>query len=639
MPAGIVVCIRGHISMKSVSQFLYKYENADFSTQLKARFVFYLCFTAFFCVLASLLFTLYIQEFTQDKPGLNLNIIMGEVLIAFVFITCLFVLIRGNFKVAGHALMIFMFAGIWEVLFVDKGEALIRLDTLVLVLAAFSMLPIIILDKKNEFVAYYAINIIIFYFYMFTFADEMRISEAAKLDVLVDTSIAFVFSGIVGYNVQRINKRSLERMENDIKEREIAEKALAASEKKFREMADMLPQVVFECNRDGLLTYVNKNSYYIFGYSDEEIKKGINIYSTIVRTEHEKITENIKELVEGKQNKGHRYLAVKRDGTTFPVMIFSDLIKENEIITGFRGIIIDISEKENAEKELQEAKERQRAKLEFLVEQRTKELSDANEELITINNELTKRHQELQKALDDLNQAQNQLIEAEKMASIGILAAGIAHEINNPLNFIKGGITGFDKYFNEHLPERVPEVATLIKGINMGVDRAAQIVTSLNHFSRTNDSADEDCYIHSIIENCLIILQNKIKHKITVEKHFSDQLLTIKGNEGKLHQAFLNILTNSYQAIKDTGNITISTNQQNNCVNVVFSDNGCGISDENLQKVFNPFFTTKEPGEGTGLGMAITYKIIQEHKGRINLFSELEKGTTVTITLPKERNV
>jgi len=298
---------------------------------------------------------------------------------------------------------------------------------------------------------------------------------------------------------------------------------------------------------------------------------------------------------------------------------------------------VNITEKKKIEQELEDY----RKNLEKLVKERTealeianKALEDTNKKLQKTNEELNRQRLELQQALQNLNKTQVQLVESEKMASLGVLAAGVAHEINNPLNFIHGGSMGIENYMNDYLVDHKEQLEPMINAINTGVHRAARIVASLSHFSRSTDSIEEQCNIHAIIENCLVMLQNQIKNKATVIKEFTDKPFVMTGNDGKLHQVFLNIIANAVQAIPEKGEIKISTQIKENYLKIAITDNGLGIEKKHLSRIFDPFFTTKPPGKGTGLGLSIVNKILIEHKGHISVDSELGKGTTMNITLP-----
>ncbi len=290
---------------------------------------------------------------------------------------------------------------------------------------------------------------------------------------------------------------------------------------------------------------------------------------------------------------------------------------------------------------------KQKIKLNKLVKLRTSELHDAihilenqkvelknkQSEILNKNEVLDKHRKQLQNTIDKLKEAQSSLVQQEKMASLGILTAGVAHEINNPLNYILGGYTGLESYIKE-LGIENEDVEVLLDSIKTGVDRAADIVSGLNQFSRTKETFDEECDIHAILDNSILMIKHLAKNRIEIIKNYSASCCKIKGNVGKMHQVFINIITNSCQAIDNTGAITITTTSNENNLIVRIEDTGSGIEKGHLNKITDPFFTTKEPGKGSGLGLSITYKIIQEHFGKIEFESEPNKGTVATITLP-----
>ncbi len=246
--------------------------------------------------------------------------------------------------------------------------------------------------------------------------------------------------------------------------------------------------------------------------------------------------------------------------------------------------------------------------------------------------ELQKR--ELKKAIKQLKSAQEQMIQSDKMASLGILAAGVAHEINNPLNFIQGGVEGLEQTLKRSKKIKKEEYAELLRAIKEGISRASTIVLSLNEFSHSSEKKLEPCDIYHLIDNCLTMIRYRLKNGIELKKEFGSKDAVVLGNNGKLHQAFLNILTNSIQAIDKRGSITIRTTLENDSISIEFTDSGHGIKPENLNKITEPFFSTKDPGKGTGLGLSITYAIINEHGGSLKYTSKWGEGTTASIRLP-----
>jgi len=255
-----------------------------------------------------------------------------------------------------------------------------------------------------------------------------------------------------------------------------------------------------------------------------------------------------------------------------------------------------------------------------------KRMANLNVSLKDTAEEINQKNKELELALSNLSRAQDQLVKSEKMASVGVLASGIAHELNNPLNFIHGGLQQLEQQIGK--PEKNPgDLATFVEIMKEGLNRATTILKGLGHYSRQSDKMDERCDIHKIIDNCLLILNNSLKYRIEIQKQFSSQEFMLIGNEGRLHQALLNILSNAEQAIVGHGTISIITRVSGPVKTIEISDTGYGISKENLAKLGSLFFTTKEPGKGTGFGLSISYKVIQEHGGTVEVESEVGVGT------------
>jgi|GEM_PF-1719348 len=314
---------------------------------------------------------------------------------------------------------------------------------------------------------------------------------------------------------------------------------------------------------------------------------------------------------------------------------------EVQIVQQLADMTWETVERKKAEKEL----EKYREQLELRVKQRTAELDSAlnkikssNEILQNTNRKINEQKARLETTLTQLRETQSHLVQSEKMASLGVLTAGVAHEINNPLNYIQTGIYGLKNLIEQGvIQSSSPEQQeTVLRAITTGVTRASNIVKSLKSFSRKGENVFTAFNIHDVIDNCLVMLNYEINNKCTINKDYTSESFVFCGNQENFHQVFINVLMNAVQSIKNKGIISIETkvtsSKKQLVINIV--DNGSGISKENLTKIFDPFFTTKYHGKGTGLGLAIVYKIIQEHKGTISYNSELGKGTEVTIELP-----
>ncbi|MEE4311043.1 MAG: PAS domain S-box protein [candidate division KSB1 bacterium] len=264
---------------------------------------------------------------------------------------------------------------------------------------------------------------------------------------------------------------------------------------------------------------------------------------------------------------------------------------------------------------------------------------------------------DMRKVLDDLEEAncslketQSQLVQSEKMASLGMLVAGIAHEINTPIGAVNSmhdtlfrAINRMKSVIQQRLtkePEVENELANAFKIIEKankviqnGTNRVIEIVRRLRSFARLDEADLKDADIHEGLEDTLTLIHHEIKHDIKVTRNFGE-IPRITCYPGQLNQVFLNLLINARQAISGKGEIRISTSHENGEIRVAFQDNGSGISKTDIGKIFDPGFTTKGSGVGTGLGLSICYQIIHDHNGTIEVESVPGEGTTFTVVLP-----
>jgi two-component system NtrC family sensor kinase len=248
---------------------------------------------------------------------------------------------------------------------------------------------------------------------------------------------------------------------------------------------------------------------------------------------------------------------------------------------------------------------------------------------------LQETEQSLKESLALLNEKQAQLVESEKRASMGFLVAGVAHELNNPLNNISLRAEIVKKEIQGLSDERL---VNYVQDIVIQSERAHKIINNLLDFARARKSEEmEKQDIIDIVNDSLNLVANQLRiTNIKLIKNIPEQSFYVNGNRSKLEQILISILTNAIQAMKDAGTLTvgIGPDDKNRNVLVKISDTGKGIPEGNIKNLFEPFFTTKPPGEGTGLGLAVSHTLVTEHKGKILVESKVGAGTTFTVKLP-----
>lgn len=238
--------------------------------------------------------------------------------------------------------------------------------------------------------------------------------------------------------------------------------------------------------------------------------------------------------------------------------------------------------------------------------------------------------------LKEIQDREKQLIESRKMAAIGTLTAGIAHEINNPLNNISLTTETLIYEFNEWSEEQKMD---MLRDIYSQVERAGATVANLLDFTHRDESSFKVLSVRDVLESTAVLINNELLvNNITLEMKFDDGFSRIRGHHQNLQQVFLNLLLNAIEAMHNGGELIILTSVEGNSVRIDISDTGIGIPEEHLGKIFDPFFTTKEVGKGTGLGLSVSYGIIEKHHGSIVAKSEAGKGTTVSVLLPISEN-
>ncbi len=413
----------------------------------------------------------------------------------------------------------------------------------------------------------------------------------------------------------------------NITTRKKTEEALRKSEEKHRQLIEIMNEGFAILDKNGIITYVNARLCQMMGYEQGELINRLTV-DFLDMENLENMQKHITSRSEGR-NIPYEVEWIRKDGSKLPTIVSPmPLFDEEGKFEGNVAVLTDISE------------------------------------LKKIENELITKNKELEKTLKTVKEMHTQLVISEKMASLGQITAGVAHEIKNPLNFVKGNIeplkrdihdiiTILNKYESiieskdlknnfsevESLKNEtdyaylIEEIKKLTDGILEGAHRTAEIVKSLGSFSHTDGDKFIKTNIHEGIDSTLTLLGSKIKERITVHKDYGD-LPEIECIPGKLNQVFMNLLANATQAIAEKGDIFIKTSLDGSNIHISIKDTGMGMNEEVQKHIFEPFYTTKEFGKGTGLGLSITYSIVEQHQGNIAVKSEPGKGTEFFISLP-----
>jgi two-component system NtrC family sensor kinase len=266
-------------------------------------------------------------------------------------------------------------------------------------------------------------------------------------------------------------------------------------------------------------------------------------------------------------------------------------------------------------------------------------VKSAVEECRRFNVELMRVNRHLEKANTELKKSQEQIIQSEKMFAVGQLASGVAHEINNPLGsiltYVKLAVKKIEHYSSESNPLDLSQLRKYMATVEEEVNRCKGITRGLLDFSRVREPEMNVVDMNNILNNALELVEHQLsEQRINLVKKFGSLTFKIVADSHQIQQVFINIILNALHAMSGGGILEITTRKRSKFAEIVFKDSGCGIADEDLPRIFTPFFTTKKVGEGTGLGLSVAYGIIENHGGEIIVKSKIGEGTTVTIMLP-----
>ncbi len=496
-----------------------------------------------------------------------------------MFILFLILFIRGGGENSGHVWS-FSLPLVFLFLFGIKWGTILTLGFILLVMVALKV-PVDILPHQ-----YYSLDFLVRYLGAFA---------------LICTTA--YFSEYIRKKTSRaIQQKNLE-LEKTVKELQSIGKTLKESEKRFRELADLLPQPVFESDLQGNITFLSRSGYELSGYSERDFTHRVDTLQMFVPEDRKRVNENTKKILKHQKLGGIKYRIKKKDGSTFPVIIHSAPIVKADRIVGSRGIIIDISQLMQAEAE--------KKKL---------------EEKLTI---------------------------SEKMETVGQLAGGVAHDLNNILS----AIVGYPDLLLLNLPKK-SKLRKPILTMKKSGQKAAAIVQDLLTLAKRGATGKKVVNLNGIIKDYLSSAEfEKLKSfhpHIEIRTHLESELLNMHGSDIHLTKTIMNLVSNAAESMPSGGTIEISTSNRyldrtirgifdkpvpsGDFITFKISDQGVGIPRSRIRKIFEPFYTKKTLGRsGTGLGMAVVWGTVVDHYGHILINSSQKKGTTFELLFPPSR--
>jgi len=501
----------------------------------------------------------------------------------------------------------------------------------------------------------------------------------------------------------------------DVTYRKHIEEALRQSEKSYRELVDFLPISIFEMDRAGNIITGNQAIFEMFGYVEEDLEKGINVFQSIVPDHRERLKMNIQRVLNGEKIGGSEYLGIRKNGSTFPLITYTSPIVREDKPVGLRGALIDLTNQKWIEESLRRSNfslaqaqriahmgnwewdiesgevfwseeiyrilgtssqmfvmtyrsfiesvfpddreivrrainksiiDRTISEIEHRIVRRDGVVREVYERIEPVTDDKGKIVKiigvlqditEKKRTERDLQNAREQLLQSEKLAAMGRLSAGVAHEILNPVSIIF-----MELQLLQNMKNLSPEIQEELKVCVAQINRIVTIAENLKQFSRIPETKMIMFNIKDIIANVLKIYATQLKIEgIETKVHCKSDLPLIAVDKEKIEQVFINLITNAAAAMegKEKKLLTITIdrkviNGDRDFIQTVVADTGTGIKNEHMMKIFDPFFTTKQQGKGTGLGLSISYGIINDHGGNIWAENNEEGGASFYVMLP-----
>ena len=375
----------------------------------------------------------------------------------------------------------------------------------------------------------------------------------------------------------------------DDTQRKAAEEVLRTSEERFRDLTQLLPETVFETDTNLNVTYANEHAFELFGYSRDDFQGEINCLNLLSPQEHPRAKANFGKRMLGNELGAVEYQAMRKDGSVFPVIMHASLIRKDNAITGVRGVLIDVTEFKQ--------------------------------------NELALRR-------------------SQKMDAVGQLTGGIAHDFNNILNIILGNLELLKKDVSTD-----EKLAGRVKAIEKPARRAADLTRQLLSFSSHHAGKVSSININQLINEMQGLIERSLTPQIELQQRLAEDLWPVRIDAGDFEDSLLNLVLNARDAITGHGKVVIETANRTldsdfcdhqpdiepgEYVELLIGDSGAGMTQEQLEHIFEPFYTTKEHGKGTGLGLAMVFGFLQRSSGHVIVETEVQSGSTFHVYLPRD---
>lgn len=585
--------------------FLKNYDPQEKELFLTARFVLIAIICAISTISVTIIYTSYLH-------GLNSITVLSQVFGFIIMLVALGLLVKGNYIAAVHTLFMTGFTIIWTIMFIASNQSmLIKMDTIVFIIGLLAAMPVAA-KSKNPMLAYFSINIILFLIFNYHLKEAANLTFDEHLDYLLDNLVVMTFVFIASFNILKIRQKSLSSLHKELDNRKKAEKELLESQHQLSSHLKNTPVGAISWDLDFTVVEWNPSAEAIFGYSRQEAI-GKHVTALILPKDLIESVNTVFQNLLSDSGKGKR--SVNENITKNGRRILCEWY--NTVLKTIDGKIIGVA---------------------------------------SLMNDITER-----------KKTQEMIIQSEKMMSVGGLAAGMAHEINNPLAGIMQNAQVIHNRLTKDLPankkaaeESDTSMAAIksfmekrgilnqLEDINQAGQRVAKIIENMLSFSKKSDLVRREVNLEELIENTIELVKNDYRlkkkydfRKIEIIREYSSNLPTIFCEKSKLQQVLFNLFKNASESMasgkdeNESPKLILRLKTGRTMVHIEVEDNGPGMDTNTRNRVFEPFFTTKGQDEGTGLGLSISYFIVvDDHGGQMSVDSTLGKGTRFTVKLP-----